>query len=81
VPQKSGWQTCPSKSIPAGPIEQLVVEQIQWLGRDPLVLEQLLPTVRQQDDTLVAEWEGERIGLECDLLRGQSSRVANNVRF
>jgi site-specific DNA recombinase len=32
--QKSGWQSCPSKSIPTGPIEQLVVEQIQRLGRD-----------------------------------------------
>src|SRR6516162_5752326 len=70
--QKSGWQTCPSKSIPAQPIEQLVVEQIQRLGRDPLVLEQLLTTVRQQDDTRVAQWENERVCLERDLLRGQS---------
>jgi site-specific DNA recombinase len=70
--QKSGWQSCPSKSIPAQPIEQLVVEQIQRLGSDPLVLEQLLTTVRQQDDARVAEWDGERVGLERDLLRGQS---------
>jgi site-specific DNA recombinase len=70
--QKSGWQSCPSKAIPAGPIEQLVVAQIQRLGRDPLVLEQLLTTVRQQDDARVAEWEGERVDLERDLLRGQS---------
>jgi site-specific DNA recombinase len=70
--QKSGWQSCPSKSIPAQPIEQLVVEQIQRLGRDPLVLEQMLATVRQQDETRVAEWEAERVGLERDLLRGQS---------
>ena len=70
--QKNGWQNCPSKSIPAQAIEQLVVEQIQRLGRDPLVLEQLLTTVRQQDDARVAEWEGERVSLERDLLRGQS---------
>jgi site-specific DNA recombinase len=69
--QKSGWQSCPSKSIPAAPIEQLVIEQIQRLGRDPLVLEQLLTTVRQQDEARVAEWESERVGLERDLLRGQ----------
>jgi site-specific DNA recombinase len=69
--QKCGWQSCPSKSIPAQPIEQLVVEQIQRLGRDPLVLEQLLATVRQQDEVRVAEWESERVGLERDLLRGQ----------
>src|SRR5262249_45668491 len=42
------------------------------LSRDPLVLEQLLTTVRQQDDARVAEWESERVGLERDLLRGQS---------
>jgi septal ring factor EnvC (AmiA/AmiB activator) len=36
------------------------------------VLEQLLSTVRQQDEARVAEWEGERVGLERDLLRGQS---------
>ena len=70
--QKSGWQSCPSKSIPAAPIEQLVIEQIQRIGRDPLVLEQLLTTVRQQDEARVAEWESERVGLERDLLRGQS---------
>ncbi|HEY7312823.1 MAG TPA: recombinase family protein [Gemmataceae bacterium] len=70
--QKSGWQSCPSKSIPAQPIEQLVIEQIQWLGRDPQVLEQMLTQVRQQDDSRVAQWEGERVGLERDLLRGQS---------
>jgi site-specific DNA recombinase len=49
-----------------------VIQQIQRLGRDPLVLEQLLTTVRQQDEARVAEWEGERIGLERDLLRGQN---------
>src|SRR5262249_7921686 len=70
--QKSGWQSCPSQSIPPQPIEQLVIEQIQRLGRDRLVLEQLLTPVRQQDDARMAEWEGERAGLERDLLRGQS---------
>jgi site-specific DNA recombinase len=69
--QKSGWQSCPSKAIPAAPIEQLVIEQIQRLGRDPLVLEQLLTTVRHEDEARVAEWESERAGLERDLLRGQ----------
>jgi site-specific DNA recombinase len=69
--QKCGWQTCPAKSIPAHAIEQVVVEQIQRLGSEPAMLEQLLTTVRQQDEARVAEWEGERVGLERDLLRGQ----------
>ena len=36
--QKRGWHTCPSKSIPAAEIEQLVVEQVQEVGRDPALL-------------------------------------------
>ena len=47
----------PPKSIPAHPIEQLVVEQIQRLGRESLVLEQMLTQVRQQDETRAAQWE------------------------
>jgi site-specific DNA recombinase len=70
--QKRGWENCPSKSIPAAEIERVVVEQIQRLGRDPLVLENMLTQVRQEDEARVAEWEGERLGLERDLLRGQS---------
>jgi len=70
--QKSGWQTCPSKSIPAQPIEQLVIEQIQRLSHDPVVLEQLLTTVRQEDEARVAAWESERVALQRDLLRGQN---------
>jgi site-specific DNA recombinase len=69
--QKRGWQSCPSKSIPAAQIEQLVLGQIQQLGRDPQVLHQVLTQVRQQDDARLAEWESERSALERDLLRGQ----------
>ncbi len=70
--QKRGWQTCPSKSIPAAQIEQLVIGQIQQMGRDPQVLHDVLEQVRQQDEGRLAEWESERVGLERDLLRGQS---------
>ena len=30
--QKHGWQSCPAPSLPAGPIEELVVRQIQALA-------------------------------------------------
>jgi site-specific DNA recombinase len=69
--QKRGWQTCPSKSIPAAPLEQLVIAQIQRLGRDPQLVQQVLAQVRQEDDTRWAELESERLALEQDLLRGQ----------
>jgi site-specific DNA recombinase len=69
--QKRGWQSCPSKSIPAAQIEQLVIGQIQQMGRDPHVLHQVLTHVRQQDDARQAELDAERTALERDLLRGQ----------
>jgi site-specific DNA recombinase len=69
--QKRGWQTCPSKSIPAAQIEQVVIGQIQQMGRDPHVLHQVLTRVRQQEDARQAELDAERTALERDLLRGQ----------
>src|SRR5262249_10901793 len=57
--------------IPAAQIEQLVLGQIQQIGRDPQLLHQVLARVRQQDDDRLAELETERIALERDLLRGQ----------
>jgi site-specific DNA recombinase len=69
--QKRGWQTCPSQSIPGAQIEQLVLAQIQQLGRDPQLLNQVLAQVRHEDDARLAELESERGGLERDLLRGQ----------
>jgi site-specific DNA recombinase len=69
--QKRGWQSCPSKSIPAAPIEQLVLDQIRQIGRDPQLLNQVLAQARHQDDARLAELETERAALERDLLRGQ----------
>jgi site-specific DNA recombinase len=40
--QQRGWKTCPSKSIPAGTIEQFVVDQIRTMGRDAAVRAQVL---------------------------------------
>jgi site-specific DNA recombinase len=69
--QKRGWQSCPSKSIPAAQIEQLVLEQIRQMGRDPQVLHQVLAQVRREDDARLAQMRSERVGLERDLVRGQ----------
>jgi site-specific DNA recombinase len=37
--QKRGWNTCSSKSVPAGQIEQFVVEQIRVIGKDPALVQ------------------------------------------
>jgi site-specific DNA recombinase len=36
--QKRGWHNCPSRSVPAGELEQFVVDQIRGIGRDPDVI-------------------------------------------
>jgi site-specific DNA recombinase len=65
--QKRGWSTCPSKSLPAGEIEQFVVEQIQCVGRDPALLQEVLAQARQQDAARATALEAEQRGLEKDL--------------
>jgi hypothetical protein len=43
--QKRGWQGCPSKAVPAGEIEQFVLEQIYQRGR------------QVEGDAFTAVWE------------------------
>ena len=42
--QKRGWNTCPSRSVPAGEMETFVIEQIKTIGKDPKLIAE---TVRQ----------------------------------
>jgi site-specific DNA recombinase len=65
--QKRGWHTCPSKSVPAAQIEQLVVNQIKGIGQDRALLQQVLEQARQQDAARAGELDAERAGLEKDL--------------
>ena len=51
--QKRGWNQCPSKSIPAGQIEQFVVEQIKCIGRDEALLHEVLSQAREQAEAPV----------------------------
>src|SRR5262249_23918347 len=44
--QKHSWQSCATKSIPAGDVEQFVVAQIQGIGQDPLLLHATLAQAR-----------------------------------
>jgi site-specific DNA recombinase len=71
--QKNGWDTCPSKSVPAGEIEKFVVDQIKRVGRDPGVLEGTLRQLRQQTATALAAAQSEQKLLERELARHQSA--------
>jgi len=79
--QKRGWHTCPSKSIPAGQIEELVVQQIRRVGRDPEVLRDVLAEARRQDETRAVELGAERREREKELRDGHAEirKVAAEV--
>lgn len=64
--QKQGWQVCPRPSIPAGDIEQFVVEQIRGIGRNQEVLLATIAELRQQRDDRLGN-----LKLELSRLRKQ----------
>src|SRR5262249_31330044 len=68
--QKRGWGACPSKSVPAGQIEQFVVERLQNVGTDPKLLQAALAEAREQTEERLKELKTERSGLERE--RGRS---------
>jgi site-specific DNA recombinase len=67
--QKRGWQTCATKSVPAGEIEKFVVEQIKRVGRDPAVLAGTLRQLRQQHAKGMSDLETQEKVLGRELVR------------
>ena len=60
--QKLGWETCPSKSVPAGEMERFVIGQIRSLGTDPGFVQNVLEQIDSVDmDELGGLREQERI--------------------
>jgi site-specific DNA recombinase len=70
--QKRGWDTCPSKSVPAGAVERLVVDRLRGLGGDAALLGQLLAQARQDEEAQGGRLEAEQRGLERDLAGWQA---------
>ncbi|MEQ8785092.1 MAG: recombinase family protein [Pirellulaceae bacterium] len=46
--QKNGWKSCPAPSVPAGEIEQFVVNQIKVISRDPGLVTAAVRASRRQ---------------------------------
>ncbi|HEV7299576.1 MAG TPA: recombinase zinc beta ribbon domain-containing protein, partial [Tepidisphaeraceae bacterium] len=61
---KRGWDTCPSKSVPAAEIERFVVEQIRSIGTDPAVVAETVKAARGQVEAKLAELRAEDKRLE-----------------
>jgi len=62
--QQRGWHTCPAPSVPAGQIEQFVVDQIRCIGRDPTLVAATLAHVRRQAEEGIQRLERERAALQ-----------------
>ena len=65
--QKRGWHNCPSKSIPAGQIEQFVVEQLRRIGRDPALVRETVAQAHSLGESQRVALDAERRGLQRDL--------------
>jgi site-specific DNA recombinase len=73
--QRRGWQSCPTKSIPAGEIECFVVEQIKAIGRDPDLVAETVHQARAQSEARLSGLDAE----ERRLQRQLSVANANNA--
>ena len=51
--QKRGWDSCTTKSVPAGEIERFVVDQIRCVGQDPGLVAETLESFGQDQRHLV----------------------------
>lgn len=76
--QRQGWNSCPSKSVPAQEIEQFVVEQIRAIGRDPKLRAATLAQVRQQEAQQRRADAGELARVDGELKRLRSESRGEN---
>jgi site-specific DNA recombinase len=80
--QKEGWDTCPSKSVPALEIENFVVDQIRRIGRDPQLASEVLEQARAQLKKREDELLGEQRLLQNELRRcgAEMARLMGSLR-
>lgn len=67
--QRGGWDSCPTKSIPAGEIERFVVDRIRCIGSDPTLLAEVLTNARAETKKQANELDRERRAVERELKR------------
>ena len=67
--QRDGWETCPTKSIPAQEIERFVVDRIRAIGTDPALTAEVLAKVRSDTQAHADALARERAGIERELSR------------
>lgn len=66
---KSGWKTCPTKSLPAAEMEAAVVDQIRCIAHDEVLRANVLHEATVAVDDRIAEFEIQQRQLERQLSR------------
>ncbi|HPS03242.1 MAG TPA: recombinase family protein [Candidatus Sumerlaeota bacterium] len=79
--QKHGWDTCPTKSLPAHDIEKFVVERIRAIGQDDALLQETLRAARIENEDRLLHLQDEERSLLKDLrdLSTEERTVAKEV--
>src|SRR5262249_776 len=65
--QKRGWDHCPSQSVPAGPMERIVVEQISKVRQDSERLHKILAEASRQRHIRLTALESRRLAGELKI--------------
>ncbi len=65
--QKRGWDTCPTKSVPAQEIEDFAVGRVREMGRDPALIEETVKQARGLRAARGPELEAEHARLRDEL--------------
>ncbi len=66
---KRGWDSCPTKSVPAGEMDRFVLGQIRRVGRDPGLVAETLRAARRQAEQSVERLKTERKAVARELKR------------
>lgn len=80
--QKNGRSTCPAKSVPAGAIEQFVIDRIRVIGRDPELVRQTIALAREQEESRLSELTAERRRLDRERSDAEAEvrKLSNRLR-
>jgi site-specific DNA recombinase len=78
---KKGAAACPSKPVPAGPVEGFVVDRVRAAGRDPDLLRQVVEQARLQQDERLAELAAEEKGLAAEMAGLKRHLALESARF
>ena len=74
--QEQGWDTCSTKSVPAGEIEQFVVARIREIARHPTPVEKTLAALAEERAAAREALSQEASRIQGDLQRLQNEKQA-----